>query len=73
MRHGDYAWAALGAGILVYEVLAPQGELLSEACDRYRRRHPILTTALVLYVAAHLLRRVPARVDPLHRLTGLRR
>lgn len=68
MRHGDYAWLALAAAILAYEVAAPRGELLSEACDRYRQRHPILTLGVIAYLAAHLARLIPRRVDPLHRL-----
>ena len=68
MRHGDYAWLALAAAILGYELAAPRGELLSEAVDRYRRRHPVATHLAVIYLAGHLLRRWPARIDPLHRL-----
>ena len=68
MRHGDYAWLALAAAILAYEAAAPRGELLSEACDRYRQRHPIITLGVIAYLAAHLARLIPRRVDPLHRL-----
>ncbi|WP_293311787.1 hypothetical protein [Mycolicibacterium sp.] len=32
MRHGDYAWLALAAAILGYELAA---------ADRHRRRHPV--------------------------------
>ena len=66
MRHGDVAWIALAVGVLAYEIAAPQGELLSEACDRYRRRHPILVESIIFYLALHLLRGLPARLDPLH-------
>lgn len=66
MRHGDYAWAAIAAGVLAYEAAAPKGELLSEACHRYRERHPILTNTVVCYLALHLLRAFPPKVDPLH-------
>lgn len=66
--HGDYAWLCIAAGVGVYEAFSPPGELLSEAADRYRSRHPILTDALIVYVAAHLLRLWPARIDPLTRL-----
>ena len=57
----------LAAAVLVYEILA-EDELLSEAVDRYRRRHPIVTQVVIGYVAAHLLRIVPRQFDPLHRL-----
>lgn len=66
MRHGDYAWTALAAGVLAYEAAAPEDELLSQAVDRYRKRHPFITEALIFYIALHLLRALPDRVDPLH-------
>lgn len=68
MRHGDAAWLSLAVGVAAYEMAAPEGELLSEAVDRYRRRHPILTEALICYLALHLLRRLPDRIDPLHQI-----
>jgi hypothetical protein len=73
MRHGDAAWVSLACGILAYEIAAPNGELLSEAVDRYRRRHPFITNGLILYVALHLMRGIPARIDPLHQLALLHR
>lgn len=66
MKHGDAAWSTLAAGVLVYELTAPAGELLSEAMDRYRSRHPAVVGITVVYVAAHLLRIWPKRIDPLH-------
>jgi len=71
MRPADYAWLALAAAIVAYEAASPPGELLSEAVDRYRRRHPIATDLAIVYVAAHLLRRWPPKFDPLHRLASL--
>jgi hypothetical protein len=70
MRHGDWAWLAIVGGVLAYELASPPGELLSQAVDRYRRRHPIATDVAIVYIAAHLLRRWPPRLDPLHRLAG---
>ena len=69
-RPGDWAWLGLLAGVTAYELHAiyRDGELLSEAADRHRDRHPILVHAVVAYLAAHLTRRIPARVDPLHQL-----
>lgn len=75
MKPADRAWLGLAAAVLAYEITAAaraDWELLSEAADRYRRRRPILTHLTVSYLAAHLLRRWPARLDPLHRLAGLR-
>lgn len=74
MRPADRAWLAIGAGVLGYEALASRRrhdwELLSEACDRYRLRHPVIVYGLIIYLAAHLARIVPAPLDPLHRLAG---
>jgi hypothetical protein len=67
-RPADYAWSTLAALIVAYEASSPPGELLSEACDRYRRRHPIATDLTIVYIAAHLMRRWPRPIDPLHRL-----
>lgn len=68
MRVADRAWLGLAAGVVVYEALAPSGELLSHGAERYRRHHPVLTHGVIVYVAAHLAGLWPARVDPLHRL-----
>lgn len=68
MKPGDWAWVSLGTGIFIYEIACPRGELLSEACDRYRNAHPLLTYAGIIYVAAHLARIIPEQVDPLTRL-----
>lgn len=70
MRPADRAWIVLGIGVMAYELAAAmrRWELLSEAIDRYRRRHPIVTHGSVIYLAAHLLRVWPRRLDPLHRL-----
>lgn len=73
MRAGDWGWVRVWTEILVHEVSAPPGELLSEATDRYRARRPWLTDLVIVYVALHLLRRWPKRIDPLTRLAGLRR
>lgn len=70
VRHGDIAWIVLACSVLAYEAIAPRRgwELLSTACDRYRTRHPILTNTAITITALHLMRRIPARYDPLHRL-----
>ena len=68
MKHGDAAWAALGLAVLVYELSAPPGQLLSEAVDKYRDRHPILTNTVIVFLAGHLLRVWPRPIDPLHQI-----
>jgi hypothetical protein len=72
VKHADYAWLALAAGVVTYERYAPPGQLLSEAMDRYRASHPIIARAAVCYLALHLLRAIPRRVDPLHRVATWR-
>ena len=70
-RPADWAWIALGLTVLAYEAVAAgrkDFELLSEACDRYRKTHPIATNLTVFYLAGHLTRIVPKRLDPLHLL-----
>jgi hypothetical protein len=66
MSSGDKAWTALGISILIYEWRAPENELLSEACDRYREKHPVLTLGVICLLAAHLSRAIPRNVDPIH-------
>ena len=75
MKPADRAWLAIAVAVLAYEITAGirRWELLSEAADRYRRARPIATHAAVLYLAGHLLRRWPARADPLHRIAGMMR
>lgn len=73
MRPADWAWSALAAAVLGYELAAKPGELLSEGVDRYRQHHPIITASIIVYLALHLLRLWPSRFDPLHRIaTGLK-
>lgn len=64
MRSAERAWFALGIAVLVYEVMAGEGELLSHQVDRWLDAHPILTTAAVTLTAAHLLNVLPSKADP---------
>ena len=68
LRAGDWGWLAIAVGVVGYEVSASQRhwELLSEATDRYRIRYPIATNLLIAYLAAHLTRVIPRRIDPLY-------
>lgn len=72
MRAADYGWLGVAAAVIGYEIRAARldWELLSEAADRYRRAHPILTDATIFYLALHLLRAIPRRMDPLHLLAA---
>lgn len=69
MTAGDRAWLALAAGVITYELACPRGQLLSQRVDAYRDTRPLLTLGVIIYLAAHLARALPRRVDPLHRLT----
>lgn len=63
------AWIALAIGVIIYELFADHGELLSEGVDRALETHPWITRAAVLYLAGHLVNAIPARIDPLNRFT----
>lgn len=66
LRPADRAWLALAGGVAVYELAASDGELLSEAADRYMLSHPWITRAVVFSIAVHLCNVIPARFDILH-------
>ena len=68
IRPADTFWLALAAAVTAYEVAAcrrSDWELLCEALDRHRIRHRVAVDTAVGYLALHLLRRWPARFDPL--------
>ena len=64
-------WQMLGLGVLAYELLAPEGELLSEGVDRSLERHRVLTTAAIGVTALHLLNLIPINLDPFHHAHAL--
>jgi hypothetical protein len=63
---GEKAWACLGLVIVVYEIVAPENELLSEVVDRFLVSHPIVTRTIVIGLALHLINLLPEQIDPLH-------
>jgi hypothetical protein len=65
MISGRQAWAAMAVGIVIYEVRADEGQLLSEIVDEWLESHPVLTRAAVGAVALHLLNLLPWYADPL--------
>lgn len=67
MKPADIAWSVLAAGIIAYEFLSPEGELLSEGWDRYLARFPISARVLPLVLTLHVINALPARFDPVHR------
>jgi len=72
MRASDKAWLVMAAAILVYEILAPPGELLTNGVGRHLAAHPWITRGVVLVVAAHLLGVLPRWCDPLRLIGGVR-
>lgn len=73
MKPGDYGWLTVIFVVSAYEVAAlrrrDDWELLSEAAERYRSHAPWPVGVVVVYMAGHLLRVWPRRIDPLGWLT----
>jgi hypothetical protein len=61
--NAKHAWTALTAGVLAYEILCKDGELLSERVDQWLLSRPILTRAVIAALALHLGNAVPQRYD----------
>jgi hypothetical protein len=57
------AWALLAAGVLGYEVICKDGQLLSECVDEWLVSNPILTRAAIAALALHLGNAIPERYD----------
>src|SRR6266436_7928562 len=57
------AWAVMAAGVLGYEVVCRDGQLLSECVDEWLVSRPILTRAAIAALALHLGNAVPQRYD----------
>lgn len=60
---GETAWLAIAGAVILHEAICHQDQLLSDAADRYRTKHPLIVHAFVLATAAHLLRRIPRQLD----------
>ena len=57
------AWALLAAGVLGYELVCKDGQLLSERVDDWLASKPILTRAAIAALALHLGNAIPQRYD----------
>lgn len=68
MRSADRAWIALGVGVVSYDVLAPQGQTLSEGADHYMLKHPWITRGIAFALAAHVCNLVKPEWDAIHLL-----
>ncbi len=60
----SHGWAALAIYVTIYELVAPEGELLSEMVDRTLVSHPWITRSVIAVTALHLLNVLDERVDP---------
>lgn len=67
LQYDDYGWLAVGAVVVAVEAFAPRGKMLSHGAARYKAARPVLTTAVIGYLAGHLLGLIPARLDGLSR------
>lgn len=52
---GWHGWAAVTLVVAAVDALAPEGQTMSEAMYRARKRHPRLVAWIVLATAVHLL------------------
>ncbi|USC17052.1 hypothetical protein [Rhodococcus sp. 11-3] len=68
---GERAWAWLAGGVIAYEIMADEDQLLSNAVDRWLKSHPLATHVAVVVTAAHLLNLIPERLDPFHHISLL--
>ena len=57
------AWALIAAGVLGYELVCKDGQLLSQCVDEWLVSKPILTRAAIAALALHLGNAVPERYD----------
>lgn len=62
------AWICLVGGVILYDVLCPEGQTLSEGVDHAIEKHPILTFATIGMTALHLLNILPPKLDIIHQL-----
>lgn len=69
------AIAGIGAGVIAYDMLCPEGETISEGCDRIMesRIGKVALHALAWSIAAHVTNTVPERWDWVHHATKLKR
>ncbi|WP_420846022.1 DUF7427 family protein [Nocardia farcinica] len=60
------AWTLLFSIVVVHEITAKPGELLSEEVDRQLISHRWATIAFGAITAAHLYNLLPRAIDPYH-------
>lgn len=66
-KPSSIAWGALAAGVVTFDLLAPEGETLSEAVDRgLEGKYKPLVVGVVGLTALHLLNLLTPDKDPIH-------
>lgn len=65
LRPSDWAWIGLALGVAAWDATCSRDEMLSDASVRYMSAHPVITSGVIVYLAAHLMGVVPHRIDPL--------
>ena len=58
------AWLGLASGVILYDLLAPKGQMLSEGADNALEIHPWATRAAIGITALHLANVIPESIDP---------
>lgn len=65
LRPAHVAWAAIGIGVSAYELLAPQGETLSEGFDTIMdSKLKYAAMGAVAITALHICNQIPEKYDP---------
>lgn len=65
-------WAAIGLGVLAYELSAPSDSNSLGGADRSLVKYPIITRAAIGITALHLANLLPDRFDPFSALARLK-
>lgn len=73
LQPSDRAWVTLGVCVLLYDVLAPEGQTLSEGADRYMAHHKWVTRGVGIALVAHVCNMIHPRYDGVHWLFVLSR
>jgi hypothetical protein len=67
-RPSTLAWLGLIAGVATYDVLSKPNETMSERYVDFVDEHPVIAWGAVIATSAHLLGKLPEKIDPIHQL-----
>jgi len=71
LHRSAWAWLAIAASAVTYNLTARNDEMLSEEADRWVAAHPVAARLAITALAAHIANLIPTRFDPIHRIFGL--